>query len=228
MIALGLRRGWSATHLGEVMEPALPQLPSSSSSPAPATRSAASLTETGSGGAVADVTAASGRPVLLLAFLISLIMRAAQGSATAAITTAAALLVLRCRASISIRSIWRCSPWPAATACSASFSRGCSGCTSRGADGCVGISGRGWTPRPDRSSQSRRGTPRLRRRIGRRVLLPAHRIAPQRRFPRRRRCGSLVESEGCAATPMAADGGPGEAWRTSTMSSWNLTTATDP
>ena len=51
------------------------------------------LTETGIGGAVAEVLADSGMPLLLAAFLISLIMRAAQGSATVAITTTAGLLL---------------------------------------------------------------------------------------------------------------------------------------
>ena len=42
---------------------------------------------------MADVIAGSGMPLMLAAFLIALLMRAAQGSATVAITTAAALLL---------------------------------------------------------------------------------------------------------------------------------------
>lgn len=93
MIALGLRRGWSASHLGEVMESALPAAAVIILVTGAGGAFGRILTETGIGGAVADVMAASGMPVLLLGFLISLIMRAAQGSATVAITTAAGLLL---------------------------------------------------------------------------------------------------------------------------------------
>jgi gluconate:H+ symporter, GntP family len=93
MIALGLRRGWSASHLGEVMESALPAAAVIILVTGAGGAFGRILTETGIGGAVADVMATSGMPVLLLGFLISLIMRAAQGSATVAITTSAGLLV---------------------------------------------------------------------------------------------------------------------------------------
>jgi gluconate:H+ symporter, GntP family len=93
MLALGVRRGWSAAHLGEVMESALPGAAVIILVTGAGGAFGRILTETGIGGAVADLMAASGMPVLLLGFLISLIMRAAQGSATVAITTAAALLI---------------------------------------------------------------------------------------------------------------------------------------
>ena len=93
MIVLGLRRGWSAAHLGEVMESALPAAAVIILVTGAGGAFGRILTETGIGGAVADVMAASGMPLLLLGFLISLIMRAAQGSATVAITTAAGLLL---------------------------------------------------------------------------------------------------------------------------------------
>ncbi|MBO1770172.1 GntP family transporter [Agrococcus sp. TF02-05] len=93
MIALGVRRGWSASHLGEVMESALPAAAVIILVTGAGGAFGRILTETGIGGAVADVMAASGMPVLLLGFLISLIMRAAQGSATVAITTASGLLI---------------------------------------------------------------------------------------------------------------------------------------
>jgi GntP family gluconate:H+ symporter len=51
------------------------------------------LTESGIGAAVAESLADAGIPVLLAVFLISLILRAAQGSATVAITTAAGLML---------------------------------------------------------------------------------------------------------------------------------------
>ena len=51
------------------------------------------LTETGIGGAVAEVLASSGMPLMLAAFLIRQIMRAAQCSPTEAIATTAGLML---------------------------------------------------------------------------------------------------------------------------------------
>ena len=51
------------------------------------------LTETGIGDAVATSLAGAGIPVLLAGFLISILLRAAQGSATVAIATTAGLLL---------------------------------------------------------------------------------------------------------------------------------------
>ncbi|KYK00313.1 GntP family transporter [Microbacterium sp. CH1] len=93
MYLLGVRRGWSASHLGEVMESALPAAAVIILVTGAGGAFGRVLTETGIGGAVAEVLASSGMPLLLAAFLISLIMRAAQGSATVAIATTAGLLL---------------------------------------------------------------------------------------------------------------------------------------
>lgn len=93
IFALGVRRGWSAEHLGQVMESALPGAAVIILVTGAGGAFGRILTETGIGGAVAEVIAGSGMPLLLAAFLISLFMRAAQGSATVAITTAAGLLL---------------------------------------------------------------------------------------------------------------------------------------
>ncbi|MEU5873531.1 GntP family transporter [Glycomyces sp. NPDC047369] len=93
MFALGVRRGWSAAKLGEVMESALPAAAVIILVTGAGGGFGKILTETGIGGAVAETLASAGIPVLLAAFLMSLIMRAAQGSATVAITTTAGLLL---------------------------------------------------------------------------------------------------------------------------------------
>ena len=93
MYLLGARRGWSGAKLGEVMESALPGAAVIILVTGAGGAFGRVLTETGIGGAVAEVLASSGMPVLLAAFLISLIMRAAQGSATVAIATTAGLML---------------------------------------------------------------------------------------------------------------------------------------
>lgn len=93
MILLGARRGWSREKLGAVMESALPAAAVIILVTGAGGAFGRILTETGIGGAVAEVLAGTGMPILLAAFLIALIMRAAQGSATVAITTASGLLL---------------------------------------------------------------------------------------------------------------------------------------
>ncbi|WP_030154559.1 GntP family transporter [Glycomyces sp. NRRL B-16210] len=93
MYALGVRRGWSAAKLGEVMESALPAAAVIILVTGAGGGFGRILTETGIGAAVADSLASAGIPVLLAVFLISLILRAAQGSATVAITTASGLML---------------------------------------------------------------------------------------------------------------------------------------
>jgi GntP family gluconate:H+ symporter len=93
MYLLGIRRGWSAAKLGEVMESSLPAAAVIILVTGAGGGFGRILTETGIGGAVADTLSSSGIPILLAAFLISLILRAAQGSATVAITTASGLLL---------------------------------------------------------------------------------------------------------------------------------------
>lgn len=93
MYLLGVRRGWSAAKLGEVMESALPAAAVIILVTGAGGAFGRVLTETGIGGAVAEVLASSGMPLMLAAFLITLIMRAAQGSATVAIATTAGLML---------------------------------------------------------------------------------------------------------------------------------------
>lgn len=93
MYLLGIRRGWSAAHLGEVMESSLPSAAVIILITGAGGAFGRILTETGIGGAVAESLSATGMPLLLAAFLISQIMRAAQGSATVAIVTTAGLLL---------------------------------------------------------------------------------------------------------------------------------------
>ncbi|THV43071.1 GntP family transporter [Glycomyces buryatensis] len=93
MYALGVKRGWSATKLGEVMESALPAAAIIILVTGAGGGFGRILTETGIGGAVAESLASTGIPVLVAVFLISLIMRASVGSATVAITTTAGLLL---------------------------------------------------------------------------------------------------------------------------------------
>ncbi|MDQ0615591.1 GntP family gluconate:H+ symporter [Microbacterium sp. W4I4] len=93
MYFLGIRRGWTPAHLGEVMESALPSAAVIILVTGAGGAFGRILTETGIGGAVANTLAATGMPLILAGFLISQIMRAAQGSATVAIVTTAGLLL---------------------------------------------------------------------------------------------------------------------------------------
>lgn len=89
---LGIRRGWSSQHTGEVMDSAL----------AP---TAIVILVTGAGGVFGKVLTVSGigkalaeglqnigLPLILMAFILAAVLRASQGSATVAIITTAGLL----------------------------------------------------------------------------------------------------------------------------------------
>lgn len=89
---LGNRRGWSSAKLGEVFESALPPAAVIILVTGAGGAFARILTESGIGGALAETLLATGLPIMLLAFLVSLALRAAQGSATVAILTTAGLL----------------------------------------------------------------------------------------------------------------------------------------
>ncbi|WP_371029943.1 GntP family transporter [Pseudoclavibacter sp. JSM 162008] len=89
---LGFRRGWNATRLGEVIESALPPVAIVILVSGAGGSFARVLTESGIGTALSETLLATGMPLMLLAFLISLALRAAQGSATVAILTTAGLL----------------------------------------------------------------------------------------------------------------------------------------
>jgi GntP family gluconate:H+ symporter len=89
---LGTRRGWSAAHLAEVFESALGPAAVVILVTGAGGSFAKILTESGIGTALSETLLATGLPLLVLAFLVSLALRAAQGSATVAILTTAGLL----------------------------------------------------------------------------------------------------------------------------------------
>ena len=89
---LGTRRGWSAAHLAEVFESALGPAAVVILVTGAGGAFAKILTESGIGTALSESLLATGLPLLVLAFLVSLALRAAQGSATVAILTTAGLL----------------------------------------------------------------------------------------------------------------------------------------
>ncbi len=89
---LGIRRGWSSAHISDVFESALPPAAIVILVTGAGGAFARILTESGIGRALADTLLATGLPLILLAFLVSLALRAAQGSATVAILTTAGLL----------------------------------------------------------------------------------------------------------------------------------------
>ncbi|MEU3018984.1 MULTISPECIES: GntP family transporter [unclassified Nocardiopsis] len=89
---LGVRRGWSTAHIGEVMEAALPPVAVVVLVTGAGGAFARVLTESGVGEALADTLAGTGLPILLLGFVLSLALRASQGSATVAILTSSGLL----------------------------------------------------------------------------------------------------------------------------------------
>lgn len=99
MVAIGLaffliarRQGWSNARTSEVMESALPPAATVILVTGAGGVFAKVLTSTGIGAALSGSIAAAGLPLLLAAFLISLALRAAQGSATVAILTTCGLL----------------------------------------------------------------------------------------------------------------------------------------
>lgn len=89
---LGMRRGWSASHISDVFESALPPAAIVILVTGAGGAFARILTESGIGRALADTLLQTGLPIILLAFLVSLALRAAQGSATVAILTTSGLM----------------------------------------------------------------------------------------------------------------------------------------
>ena len=99
---LGARRGWNRGRIAEVMGSALPPVAMVILVAGAGGVFGKVLVTSGIGNAVADVLEHTGLPALLLAFLTSLALRAAQGSATVAlITTAGILTPLLHRADLS-------------------------------------------------------------------------------------------------------------------------------
>ncbi|SOD89466.1 SLC13 family permease [Streptomyces sp. Ag109_G2-15] len=89
---LGARRGWDRARIAEVMGSALPPVAAVILVAGAGGVFGKVLVASGIGNAVADVLERTGLPVLLLAFLTSLALRAAQGSATVALITTAGIL----------------------------------------------------------------------------------------------------------------------------------------
>ena len=89
---LGIKRGWSPGKIGSVMDSALPAAAVVIMVTGGGGVFGKVLTETGVGTALADTLNGMGIPVLPAGFLISLALRAAQGSASVAILTTAGLL----------------------------------------------------------------------------------------------------------------------------------------
>lgn len=89
---LGTRRGWSASRVSEVLSSALPPVALVILVSGAGGIFGKVLVKTGIGDAVAEVLRSTGLPLLALAFLMTLLLRAAQGSATVALVTVGGLL----------------------------------------------------------------------------------------------------------------------------------------
>jgi GntP family gluconate:H+ symporter len=99
MVAIGLaffliakRQGWSNAKTNEVMESALPPAATVILVTGAGGVFAKVLTATGIGAALSSTISGAGLPLILAGFVISLALRAAQGSATVAILTTCGLL----------------------------------------------------------------------------------------------------------------------------------------
>jgi GntP family gluconate:H+ symporter len=89
---LTVRRGWSLSHTGEVLESALPPTAVVILVTGAGGVFAKVLTESGVGTALSTSLAASGLPILVLAFVIAAVLRVSQGSATVAILATSGLV----------------------------------------------------------------------------------------------------------------------------------------
>ncbi len=89
---LGVRRRWGRDKISDVLESALPPTAAIILVSGAGGAFARVLTESGIGSALSSVLLDTGLPVLVLGFVVSLALRAAQGSATVAILTTAGLL----------------------------------------------------------------------------------------------------------------------------------------
>ncbi|MGW1356452.1 GntT/GntP/DsdX family permease [Streptomyces chartreusis] len=99
---LGARRGWDRAHIANVMGSALPSVAMVILVAGAGGVFGKVLVASGVGDAIADVLDRTGLPALVLAFLMALTLRAAQGSTTVAlITTAGILTPLLQRADLS-------------------------------------------------------------------------------------------------------------------------------
>lgn len=89
---LGIRRGWSSQHTGEIMDSALAPTAIVILVTGAGGVFGKVLTVSGIGTALAESLQAAGLPLILMAFILAAILRASQGSATVAIITTAGLL----------------------------------------------------------------------------------------------------------------------------------------
>jgi GntP family gluconate:H+ symporter len=89
---LAVRRGWSLSHTGEVLESALPPTAVVILVTGAGGIFAKVLTESGVGAALSTTLAATGLPILVLAFAIAAVLRISQGSATVAILTTSGIV----------------------------------------------------------------------------------------------------------------------------------------
>ncbi|MFK4266224.1 GntP family transporter [Streptomyces milbemycinicus] len=89
---LGARRGWSSTRISEVMGSALPGVAMVILVAGAGGVFGKVLVKTGIGDAVADVLDRTGLPLLALAFAMTMLLRAVQGSTTVALVTTAGLI----------------------------------------------------------------------------------------------------------------------------------------
>ncbi|MEU5641732.1 GntP family transporter [Streptomyces milbemycinicus] len=89
---LGARRGWSSARISEVMGSALPGVAMVILVAGAGGVFGKVLVKTGIGDAVADVLDRTGLPLLALAFAMTMLLRAVQGSTTVALVTTAGLI----------------------------------------------------------------------------------------------------------------------------------------
>lgn len=89
---LGVRRGWSSEHTGQVMDSALGPAAIVILVTGAGGVFGKVLTESGIGTVLAESLSAAGLPLILMGFILAAILRASQGSATVAIITTAGLL----------------------------------------------------------------------------------------------------------------------------------------
>lgn len=89
---LAVRRGWSLSETGEIFEQSLPPIASILMIVAAGGVFGEVLKVSGIGAALSATLSGMGLPIILLGFIISLALRAAQGSATVAIVTTTGLL----------------------------------------------------------------------------------------------------------------------------------------
>ncbi|UVY84331.1 gluconate:H+ symporter [Brachybacterium sp. NBEC-018] len=89
---LGLRRGWGASRVEDVLAAALPATAAVILITGAGGTFGHVLASTGVAGAVSDVLVGTGLPILLLAWLLAAFIRAAQGSATVSTLTTAPLI----------------------------------------------------------------------------------------------------------------------------------------